>query len=186
MSWVSSSSEGSPSDEGIAVNERRSPLFRTKEAAEYCGVPETSFRRLALRCIRVGVIRLYERADLDDWLRRQEESKRFRPLIDVRREVGVDRMVAAWRERPLGYVYFVQSVSGGPIKIGTSRDVAARMRALEAAAGSLLTVLTVIPGGRSAEACLHRQFAADRVHGEWFHPSVPLLALIEELKGGVA
>lgn len=60
-------------------------------------------------------------------------------------------------------VYFVRVADG--IKIGSTSNLMARMRALHA---PLRNVLAVVPGGRKAEDAYHEQFAAYRVYGEVF------------------
>lgn len=77
------------------------------------------------------------------------------------------------------YVYFVQAVGGGPIKIGYAADVPARIDRLQTGSPTPLRVLAVIPGaGRSVETALHHRFRAVRSHGEWFHPVVELTDFI--------
>ena len=86
-------------------------------------------------------------------------------------------------ERPetVGDVYFIQGVSGGPIKIGTSEDPYVRMASLQVACHEKLRLLATTAGGKQREAELHARFAATRVRGEWFGPSDELLALIGSL-----
>jgi len=75
-------------------------------------------------------------------------------------------------------VYFIQCGNDGPIKIGKSIDPVRRLQILALSAPSKLRLLATIPGSRDEESRLHRQFAEDRLYGEWFHPSPALLALI--------
>jgi hypothetical protein len=67
------------------------------------------------------------------------------------------------------FVYFLQSADRhGPIKIGVANSPSRRV-----------AVLGVIPAvGQPGEARLHQQFAAHRLHGEWFEPTAELLAYI--------
>ena len=80
-------------------------------------------------------------------------------------------------------VYFVQAATGGPIKIGTSANVAARVAALQTASPTRLRVLATAPGGVALERALHVAFAAERLEGEWFSATPALLALVRELGG---
>jgi hypothetical protein len=80
-------------------------------------------------------------------------------------------------------VYFIQSTVGGPIKIGHSSDLAARLVQMQSHCPFPLVVLCTMPGGRVEEHALHVQFAADLSHGEWFTPSSALAAHIETLGG---
>jgi|SRR5579859_1366545 len=69
-------------------------------------------------------------------------------------------------------VYFVQSVIGGPIKIGKSVDPMARLIQLQS--GSPFQLRLLATTAKDIELELHERFAADRLHGEWFHPSQEL------------
>jgi T5orf172 domain len=87
--------------------------------------------------------------------------------------------------RGVGAVYFMQTEEGWPIKIGWSRDPQARMRQLQTAHGQLLRIIAVLPNVRiGKERELHKQFAASRLQGEWFQPSVELLAYMQEVRRG--
>jgi hypothetical protein len=77
-------------------------------------------------------------------------------------------------------VYYVRR-QDGLIKIGVSGQLNRRLRALTEIHGAL-TVLALHAGGREAEQRMHARFAADRVTGEWFQPSLILLDHIERLQ----
>lgn len=79
-----------------------------------------------------------------------------------------------------GVCYFIGGDSG-PIKIGFSVDLKSRLTALRASSPLWLEVLAVRPGGESRERIYHEQFAADRLHGEWFARSPAILAEIAHL-----
>lgn len=79
-----------------------------------------------------------------------------------------------------GYVYFIQSIDGGPIKIGYSRNPQARAKGLQGAME--LRVLAQMSGGYKLEADMHNKFADLRVNGEWFSPAPELLVFIERIK----
>ena len=71
-------------------------------------------------------------------------------------------------------VYFIQAALGGPIKIGTTNNLAERFESLQTASPFPLRVLAVTRGDRSGEQELHGRFATVRLHGEWFR-AVPEL-----------
>lgn len=81
-------------------------------------------------------------------------------------------------------VYFMQSLEGGPIKIGVAVDVEDRRRKLQTP-GLRLKLLATMPGSYPEERALHARFAAYRQHKEWFAPAPELLAFIAELGGDV-
>lgn len=79
-------------------------------------------------------------------------------------------------------VYFVRS--GDRVKIGTSHKPKQRIRDLQIANPDGLEVLHTMPGTFAEERQLHKQFAAHRLHGEWFHYSDEIRAYVEGLKAG--
>lgn len=79
-------------------------------------------------------------------------------------------LYAASRIESVDQVYFVQSVDGGPIKIGHSIAVSSRLRSLQSSSPTALRLLLQLPGGERLERFLHEAFAEVRLHGEWFSP----------------
>lgn len=77
-------------------------------------------------------------------------------------------------------IYFLQPVSGGPIKIGfTDQDVEVRRKQLEAVYGQPLSVLGTMLGGRQVETDMHERFAHLRLgRTEQFRPAADLMAFI--------
>lgn len=76
-------------------------------------------------------------------------------------------------------VYIAESAVGahaGLVKIGTTTNLAARMKALEC------HPLAVIPGGVEKERELHRRYRRSRVAGEWFRLSPAIARLIASQK----
>lgn len=82
-------------------------------------------------------------------------------------------------------VYFIRSVDGGPIKIGTSINPMDRLNALQTAHPTRLKIIGMMKGGSVVEKALHVMFATDRLrpNGEWFHPSQQMLDFISEVGG---
>jgi hypothetical protein len=76
-------------------------------------------------------------------------------------------------------IYFVQAISGGPIKIGFSDNVSARVRQLEAHYGQPLAILATMPGDREDEREIHGRFATARMgRTEQFRPVAEIMAFI--------
>lgn len=76
-----------------------------------------------------------------------------------------------------GFVYFIQSVHGGPVKIGWSRTekgVTTRLKALQTACPWPLVVRATVPGPIELETTFQRKYAALRLTGEWFQPNEKL------------
>jgi hypothetical protein len=68
-----------------------------------------------------------------------------------------------------GFVYFISG--GGLIKIGRAFNPFSRLKDLQLGSPVKLTLGCAVPGGADLEGTLHQFFAAERQHGEWFHPS---------------
>lgn len=81
-------------------------------------------------------------------------------------------------------VYFVRRHADpdGLIKIGFTRNVAARMQTLSTATPGGVELLASCAGDASVEHRLHRELATDRVDGEWFRPTNDVLAEVAKAK----
>jgi hypothetical protein len=81
-------------------------------------------------------------------------------------------------EDQVSWTYFIQSVDGGPIKIGfTSKPPSERLGALQTGSPTKLRLVGLIAGNQ--EKILHKRFSKDHSHGEWFSPSKELVGFIE-------
>jgi len=77
------------------------------------------------------------------------------------------------------HIYFMRRADGiGPIKIGCSKWQASRLKTMQVWSPHLLEIVITVPGDFADEKRLHNQFSMHRLHGEWFEPAAPLLALI--------
>jgi DNA-binding XRE family transcriptional regulator len=76
-------------------------------------------------------------------------------------------------------VYFVQVGDAGPVKIGTTADVRARVQFLQCGSPEPLRLLGVVDGDLFEERRLHRLLAAYRLRGEWFRPEPAVLDAAE-------
>lgn len=79
------------------------------------------------------------------------------------------------------FVYFARAVDGGPIKIGRASSPTMRLAQLQAMSPVPLEIIGLCRGGSLEENHLHRKFAKQRQHGEWFEPCEELLKLVEGL-----
>jgi hypothetical protein len=78
-------------------------------------------------------------------------------------------------------VYFVQAATG-QIKIGTTAYLERRLAILRGQSPVEITLLANVSGKRVDEYALHTQFAAHRLHGEWFEPHPDILAEIDRVR----
>lgn len=81
-----------------------------------------------------------------------------------------------------GFVYFMQAIGGGLIKIGWATKPEVRMATMQAMCPLELRILAYSAGTGRDEKALHSRFAHARRHGEWFSPIPELLTLIVETK----
>lgn len=72
--------------------------------------------------------------------------------------------------------YFLQAGAGGPIKIGSTRNLVVRIRTLMTMSPVPLRLLGVMKGDHE-DAC-HMRLGAFRIHGEWFAPEETVLQFI--------
>lgn len=105
------------------------------------------------------------------------ELKELDPYILDETRDSLDRLNAA--ASVSAGVYFVRS--GDAVKIGMSGDIPSRIRALRTMSPLPLELLGAIPGGRTEEAELHRAWAGQRMHGEWFKATPDLIGRIAGL-----
>lgn len=76
-------------------------------------------------------------------------------------------------------IYFLQSLAGGPVKIGFTEDLDSRVRQLESHYCQSLAILATLPGGRDEERAIHERFSALRIgRTEQFQPGPDLMAFI--------
>lgn len=66
------------------------------------------------------------------------------------------------------FVYFIQSVNGGPVKIGQSADPKKRLALLQVGHPEDLTIRRLIPDPAMLERFAHTLFGYAHIRGEWF------------------
>jgi hypothetical protein len=84
-----------------------------------------------------------------------------------------------------GFVYFIQAIDGGPIKIGysaTAEGVQARLKSMQTGNPQPLVVRRLVEAPPEYERQLHNRLAEWRARGEWFWPSQRVLDVCD-LKG---
>lgn len=81
-------------------------------------------------------------------------------------------------------LYFIQTdCAEGHIKIGIGADVISRMAQMQTGCPYKLKLLKVVKDAAHMEKVLHREFADDNLHGEWFRMTDRLLKVIDALEG---
>ena len=79
-----------------------------------------------------------------------------------------------------GYIYFVSAeFPDFPIKIGFTESLSgSRLEAIQTGCPYRIVMLAAVEGTYQFEKHMHREFAADRLCGEWFKRSNRLMAAI--------
>lgn len=115
-------------------------------------------------------------------IREQAVAKRPQPVRVIRNKRGA-QMLEVGKKWTRPFVYFVsrRGDSGSFIKIGYTKDIDARMNALQCASVERLLLLGTLPGGRLLEQALHRAFEHLRVDREWFRPDDEMYQMLREL-----
>jgi hypothetical protein len=127
------------------------------------------------------------------WKRKNEALKALR----IRKEIDIASIVKpdAVKENdvlniisvnPKGYIYFIQGLCGGAIKIGFSVNPEKRLKALQTGYPDTLTILLMIPGNESSERIVHKTLETARLKGEWFRPDDFVIEKIKEWKSGLS
>lgn len=76
------------------------------------------------------------------------------------------------RNRKDGWTYLIQSVNGGPIKIGaTLKEPSTRLQAIQNGNPEELRIIDTLPG-IDLEPMMHRRYREWRIRGEWFEEEV--------------
>jgi hypothetical protein len=144
----------------------------------FWGVPDTTEEELETSISELedlGLVETYSMrgqiyAHIKNWSKHQRVDKPGKPRVPSPKDPEV-RPARPW------VTYFIRLGKAGPIKIGRTFDVAARVRKLQTGAPEKLDVLRVLDG--DFETALHQRFAEFRSHGEWFSPVPELLLAIE-------
>jgi len=77
------------------------------------------------------------------------------------------------------WIYFVQDIAGGPIKIGRAIDIAARLNGLQTSyPGELVVVGLITSFTGLTEHAVHVALAEYRMRGEWFAASPAVVEYI--------
>ena len=70
-----------------------------------------------------------------------------------------------------GWVYLVQNLRNGDLKIGHSRNVPERVRNIQRGVAGRVRLVDSFPGSLADEARAKQMFRTLRIHGEWFAPA---------------
>jgi len=99
----------------------------------------------------------------------------------IREAGGLDRIADATRRNSEpaheGKLYAIAD-SHGHIKVGFTRNLKRRMRAIRTHQAQPIELIATWSGDRRDEACFHTSASQFRTHGEWYRDSKEIRALI--------
>lgn len=78
-------------------------------------------------------------------------------------------------------IYFILNRHARAVKIGKSVDPLKRLEHLQIGSPTPLELLGIVDGSHEEERAYHRQFASDRLQGEWFSASEGMLQSIQRI-----
>lgn len=82
-------------------------------------------------------------------------------------------------------IYFIQAgAADGPVKIGTTRNLAQRIASIASAHFEPISVLATIEGGAIIEGKFHQLLETYRIRGEWFRWCPEVRAVVNLAKAG--
>ncbi len=118
------------------------------------------------------------REDAELWL--EDHARHWgRNLVKIPRQAKGTGRSADGKE----FVYFIQPLGGGPVKIGRTTNVLRRLNTIQSNSPVPLKILRVLEGGHEQESALHIKFKDDRLWGEWFSQGA-VLPYVRSLEGG--
>ena len=120
----------------------------------------------------VGLIKLMQR------VRKEEElDRQFRAM-------GIDpSQFKTKRKEAVGFIYFLQDGHNN-IKIGWTKYLEDRRKALMTGSASDLRLLGYVQGTRKGEAAMHSKLKTLRITKEWYRGDANLLEYIRQVKEG--
>lgn len=83
--------------------------------------------------------------------------------------------------KPFTFIYFLQGVNGGPIKIGRADNPIQRRTEMQVGSPVILVLRRAVVGHPDDEKRIHEIFAKYRMHGEWFRPHPDVAAFADAI-----
>lgn len=128
----------------------------------------------------IRLAKLAKRANIAGTPTGMLQSKRDRMVVDR----VADTADLEKADRPGKHVEHVYCLrfGDGPVKLGYSSNLGARVRVIGASHWMPLTMLGAIMGNRAVEAAMHDAFAEERIERtEWFRPSERVLSFASRM-----
>lgn len=90
----------------------------------------------------------------------------------------VSRRMPKAEHEALCRVYFIEAEGHDLIKIGYAIDLQKRFAGMMTSSPAPLTLLGILEGGPKLETTIHERLATHRAHGEWFHKTPEVMAVV--------
>lgn len=141
--------------------------------------------RRAFKCGRTKAYQIARRIGVKDGGNLRVSVEAWQRWLDERDSglapSALRPLAVAAATRKVRVVYFVQDGETGPVKIGWTANFPQRWRMLRLWSAHPLRCRLLVRGEKLLEQRLHRQFSADRLHGEWFGWSIELETFISSV-----
>jgi hypothetical protein len=106
-----------------------------------------------------------------------------RPVSTVDLKLVAEAARILRRHKPTIWLYAIQAGENGPIKIGSTRSPAQRIKTLQTGNAETLRGIAAWRGYSFCEGQLHEEYAYARLRGEWFEPVPELVEMVLALGG---
>ena len=117
---------------------------------------------------------------VDQILSGSASDRRSVPRISLGRQLGLNDLEID-QDSGCGFVYFIEAMANRHIKIGWANDPSRRLREFQTGSPTEYTLVGTIPGSRTLEQKLHRDFDEFHAQGEWFFGVKPLRDYIDSI-----
>lgn len=170
----------------MSVRVDRGHLFldfrhRGQRYREYLNLEDTPDNRRWAQ-VRDDLIAAEIRAGSFDYARHFPNSKRV--VVELARrsdDVEIPEGILRSGADRTPCVYVVQMGEDGPVKIGWTAELRARLRNLQSANPTRLRLLAAFSGSRDLEWSMQRRVRSSAIRGEWFHPTAEVRQLLDDL-----
>jgi len=109
----------------------------------------------------------YESIFLEEFFVGDPSSRDLSPRLSLARQLGLsDREMN--QDAGHGFVYFIEAVANRHIKIGWAKAPERRLKEFQTGSPTEYELLGTIPGSRTLERKLHKDFEEYHAQGEWF------------------
>ena len=142
-----------------AINKARDKLVKFKYDARFYNIFENEIKKWS-----------WAKNDKrwEEYNKRKKEEKE----AELRQLKIHNELVAEAERKRIGYIYIIQALNGGPVKIGHTKNVKNRLSSLQTGYPETLTILACVAGDIKQEQKLHEKYIEYRLRGEWYNQDI--------------